>query len=90
MSTKGKHWRSGPRLFEKFTRPRPVHSGLTQKQITVLSMLAFGLTIGEIAAAERVSNKAIEERKALIYQKLRLSCMADIVKTAIGFNLIKL
>ena len=87
MGTKGKHWRSGPRFF---TGTRYTHPGLTEKQLTVIAMLGFGLTMGEIAAAEQVSMKSIEARRSLFCRKLQLHCMADIVKTAVGFGLISL
>ncbi len=66
-----------------------VYSGLSPKEITVLSMLGYGLSVKEISAAEKVGEKAIECRKASVAKKLKFDsfCPADFVRMSIAMGL---
>ncbi len=74
------------------TKKRGFSPGLTQKEITVLSMLGYGLSVKEISAAEKVGEKAIEWRRSNVADKLKLGSysVADFARTALAFHLVSL
>jgi DNA-binding NarL/FixJ family response regulator len=64
--------------------------GLTPRQLSVLSMLSFGMSPKEAAAALKVSEKTIEWHRAKLMDGLQLYSFADMVRTAVAFGLVPL
>lgn len=62
--------------------------GLTPREISVLRLVALGLTTGDIAAELHRSRRTIESHVKHIHRKLGLTRRSDLVRYAFGHHLI--
>jgi two-component system, NarL family, response regulator NreC len=63
--------------------------GLSEREVEVLRMIAFGHTNAEIAEQLFLSVRTVETHRAHIQQKLRLSSRAELVRYALRHRLIE-
>ncbi len=63
--------------------------GLSEREVEVLRMIAFGHTNAEIAEQLFLSVRTVETHRAHIQQKLRLSSRAELVRYALRHGLIE-
>ena len=61
--------------------------GLTPRETEIVALIAEGYRSAEIAEHLSINVKTIETHKANIYNKLGISCMANLVKYAVRENL---
>jgi two-component system response regulator NreC len=80
-----------PQLGAKIAAAPPGSSGppddLSERELEVLRLIAFGHTNSEIAGSLYLSVRTIESHRAHIQQKLRLSTRAQLVKYALDHGL---
>lgn len=67
---------------------RPLHETLSDREFQTLSMIASGMTVGEIADKLCLSVKTISVYRARLLEKLRLSNNSEIIHYAIKHDLI--
>ncbi len=63
--------------------------GLSPREIEVLRLTALGYTGSEIAAKLHLSRRTVESHRATIHRKLGLATRAELVRYALGRQLIK-
>ncbi|MGO9753327.1 MAG: response regulator [Solirubrobacteraceae bacterium] len=63
--------------------------GLSPREIEVLRLTALGYTGSEIAAKLHLSRRTVESHRATIHRKLGLASRAELVRYALGRQLIK-
>lgn len=69
---------------------KALNSPLSEKEITVLTLLGDGLSIKEIAAEMNVSPRTIDTHKSTILNKLGFTRSVDLIKYAIREGIVKL
>jgi DNA-binding NarL/FixJ family response regulator len=67
-----------------------IHDGLTQRQQEVLTLIAEGLSNGEISEALGISVRTVERHRENIMKRLDLHNRVDLVKYALRKGLIRL
>jgi DNA-binding NarL/FixJ family response regulator len=80
------------RLLERFARPRqePPQDALTEREISVLRLLARGSANKQIGAALHISESTVKTHVANIFQKLSVTDRTQAVTVALSRGLIKL
>jgi DNA-binding NarL/FixJ family response regulator len=77
-------------LLESFlTRTRQTGSTLTNRERSVVQLIAEGHTNKEIARLLNISIKTVETHRATVMHKLNLSSSADLVRYAIRNKLVE-
>ena len=79
--------RLGARVAAEVAPSRP--SGLSERELEVLRMIALGNTNAEIAAALYVSVRTVETHRAHIQQKLGLRTRSELVRYALDRGLME-
>jgi DNA-binding NarL/FixJ family response regulator len=74
-------------IFSRHER-RSADSRLSEREMTVLRLLARGLTVKEIGDQLAISGKTVSTHKARMMEKLNLASMADLVRYAMQHNLL--
>lgn len=64
------------------------HEALTEREMTILSMLAKGVKMKEIAADLGISNKTVSAHKARIMQKMQIGNDAKLMQYAVTHGLV--
>lgn len=64
------------------------HEALTEREMTILRMLAKGVKMKEIAADLGISNKTVSAHKARIMQKMQISNDAKLMQYAVTHGLV--
>ncbi len=79
-----------PRLGAKVASEPPPGppDGLSEREVEVLKMIAFGHTNAQIAEKLYLSVRTVETHRAHIQQKLRLSDRAELVRYALEHRLV--
>jgi two-component system response regulator NreC len=79
-----------PRLGAKVAAEPPPGppDGLSEREVEVLRMIAFGHTNAQIAEKLYLSVRTVETHRAHIQQKLRLSDRSELVRYALEHNLV--
>lgn len=62
--------------------------GLSARETEVLRLIALGHTSGEIASKLHLSRRTVETHRAHLHQKLGLKTRADLVRYALGHDLL--
>lgn len=65
------------------------HQCLTDRELQVLRLIAYGHSINEIAAQLVVSNKTVSSHKARMMEKMGFTLTADVVRYALANSLIE-
>lgn len=65
-----------------FPERRQPHALLSDRELEVMRLLAFGLSINEIAGQLAISNKTVSTHKMCLMEKMDFSSTADIVRYA--------
>ena len=82
-----------PRLGARMAAQPPQPSGppddLTEREVDVLRLIAFGHTNAEIAGQLYLSIRTVETHRAHIQQKLRRSTRAELVRYALEHKLVE-
>lgn len=68
-------------------QPAPEHACLSERELQVLRMLSQGLSINQIAAELRISNKTVSTHKARCMEKMGFQSNADLLRYAIDQHL---
>jgi len=66
---------------------RPAHDALSARELAVMRRIAFGKTVGEIAAELNLSVKTISTYRHRILEKMNLRNNSEIVRYAVGEGL---
>ena len=79
-----------PRLGARVAAEPPLGlpDGLSEREVEVLRMIALGHTNAEIGQELYLSVRTVETHRAHIQQKLRLTTRAELVRYALGHNLV--
>lgn len=67
---------------------RPAHERLSDRELQVLRLLATGLSVKEIGHQLHLSDKTISTYRARVLDKLQLRTAAQLMRYAIGANLV--
>jgi two-component system invasion response regulator UvrY len=67
---------------------RPPHERLSDRELQVLRLLASGLSVKEIGHQLHLSDKTISTYRARVLEKLQLRTAAQLMRYAIGANLV--
>jgi DNA-binding CsgD family transcriptional regulator len=67
----------------------PLHAALSNREYQVLSLLATGKTVTEIAGVLSLSVKTVSTHRARIREKMRLRTNAELIHYAIRHQLIE-
>lgn len=70
------------------THDGPLHKSLSDREFEVFQMMVHGRSITEIAAQLHLSVKTVSTHKARILQKMNMLSIADLVRYAVGNDLI--
>ncbi|MEB0151309.1 helix-turn-helix transcriptional regulator, partial [Pseudomonas sp. CCC2.2] len=65
------------------TDNRPLHSLLSEREISVFERLAQRANLNDIAQQLALSSKTISTHKARLMQKLHVTSLADLVKLSL-------
>ena len=85
-----------PRLAERMVAllvedgtDRPLHEGLSDRELQVLRMLAVGTSVKEIGATLALSEKTISTYRHRILGKMKLRSNAELMRYALGVGLVE-
>jgi len=67
---------------------RPFHEALSDREFEVMSLIASGRTVGEIAGLISLSDKTISTYRARILEKMGMKTNADLTRYAIRHKLV--
>ncbi|MET3056244.1 response regulator transcription factor [Serratia marcescens] len=76
-------------VFAQYQSNSAPHESLTLRERQIMIMLAHGESLNAIADTLAISNKTVSTYKSRLMKKMSFSTNADIVKYAIGYNLVK-
>ncbi|WP_049278527.1 response regulator [Serratia marcescens] len=76
-------------VFAQYQSNSAPHENLTWRERQIMIMLAHGESLNAIADTLAISNKTVSTYKSRLMKKMNFSTNADIVRYAIGYNLIK-
>ena len=69
------------------TDQQPAHEQLSEREFQILSLLAKGKSLNEIADELAISNKTVSTHKARLMQKMEFHSNADLVRYAVEHGL---
>lgn len=64
------------------------HTGLSEREFEIFSLLARGRSVNEIADLLYISNKTVSTHKSRLMEKMAFACNADLVRYALQHRLL--